>query len=104
MTLMSITATDPRLIRLASGDNVLILATTVPAGAVLSVEGEDVTTTDDLTLGHKVAACDIAEGDTILKYAFPIGVATCAISAGEHVHLHNVSSAYTPSYVVEAPE
>ncbi len=101
-TQMSTTTTDPRLIRLAAGDNVLILATTVPAGTVVEVGGNGVALERDLTLGHKIAARDIAAGETILKYAFPIGIATQAIAAGAHVHVQNVRSNYTASYVVEA--
>lgn len=95
------TTTDPRLIRLAPDDNVMVLTTTVPAGTVLDVPGHPVTLEKDLTLGHKIAARDIATGETIMKYAFPIGVATTNIPAGAHVHLHNVASRYTASYVVE---
>ena len=98
------TSTDPRLIRLAEADNVLILATTVAGGTPLSVEGTDVALERDLTLGHKIAARDIAAGEIIRKYDFPIGVATRDIPAGAHVHLHYVASNYTASYVVEAPE
>lgn len=95
------TTTDPRLIRLAPDDNVMVLTTSVPAGTVLDVPGHPVALEKDLTLGHKIAARDIATGETIMKYAFPIGVATADIPAGAHVHLHNVASNYTPSYVVE---
>lgn len=94
---------DPRLIRLAEGDNVLLLATSIPEGTEIDLDGTAVRIEADLTLGHKIAARDIAEGETILKYAFPIGVATRAIPKGAHVHVQNVASAYTPSYVVEAP-
>ena len=96
------TTTDARLIRLADDDNVLFLATTVPAGTALSVEGREVVLQRDLTLGHKIAARNIKAGETILKYAFPIGVATEDIPMGAHVHVHNVRSNYTASYVVEA--
>lgn len=95
--------TDPRLIRLAEGDNVLLLTRTVAAGTEIDVEGTPVIITADLTLGHKIAARDIAEGETITKYAFPIGIATRAIPKGAHVHVQNVASAYTSSYVMEAP-
>lgn len=95
--------TDSRLIRLAEADNVLMLATSVPAGERLSMDGDEVTLAAALTLGHKIAARDIAEGEVILKYDFPIGVATTAIPKGGHVHVHNVRSSYTASYVVEAP-
>lgn len=92
--------TDRRLVRLGPGDNVLVLATTVPAGETLRVAGETVTLPAALTLGHKIAARPIAAGETVVKYGAPIGVATEAIPAGAHVHVHNLRSAYTPSYVL----
>lgn len=55
--------------------------------------------------GHKYARRDIAEGENIVKYGFPIGHATSPIKAGEHVHSHNVKtnlsdiSEYTYGYV-----
>ncbi|MFZ4533236.1 MAG: SAF domain-containing protein, partial [Alsobacter sp.] len=36
------------------------------------------------------------------KYGAPIGVATAAIAPGAHVHVHNVVSAYTPTYTLDA--
>ena len=92
--------TDPRLIRLAAPDNVLLLATSIPAGTALMVEGAEIVLEADLTLGHKLAARAISAGETIRKYDFPIGVATKDIALGAHVHVHNVESAYTPSYVI----
>lgn len=92
--------TDKRLIRLAEQDNVLMLATTVPAGEHILVNGKPVTFETGLSLGHKIAAHDIAAGETILKYNFPIGVATADIPAGTHVHIHNMKSNYTPTYVI----
>jgi len=92
--------TDARLIRLAADDNVLLLAKGIAAGETLRLNGREVVLQADLTLGHKIAARDIAAGETILKYAFPIGVATADIAAGAHVHVHNVRSNYTPTYVI----
>ncbi|MEL6999717.1 MAG: UxaA family hydrolase [Pseudomonadota bacterium] len=91
---------DTYLIRLAEGDNVLVLASSLAAGQTVDVEGARTTLATALTLGHKIAARTIAMGETIWKYNFPIGIATADIAAGEHVHIHNVRSDYTPSYVV----
>lgn len=45
--------------------------------------------------GHKYAARDIAKGEKVIKYGYPIGVATEDISEGEHVHSHNLKTALT---------
>ncbi|MGN0855443.1 MAG: UxaA family hydrolase [Kiritimatiellia bacterium] len=42
--------------------------------------------------GHKYARRDIAAGENVIKYGMPIGHATRAIKAGEHVHVHNVKT------------
>ena len=60
----------------------------------------------DLTTGHKHARRDIAKGENIIKYANPIGHATCDIKAGELVHTHNLATnlsdvieySYEPSF------
>ena len=43
--------------------------------------------------GHKIALSDIKKGAFVIKYGFPIGVATTDIKAREHVHVHNLKSA-----------
>lgn len=47
----------------------------------------------DIPAGHKVALCAIAAGQPVIKYGYPIGIATCAIAPGSHVHVHNMASA-----------
>lgn len=47
---------------------------------------------EPIGLCHKFALHDIAAGDMIRKYGEAIGRATCAIRAGEHVHVHNLRS------------
>jgi len=46
----------------------------------------------DIPMGHKIALHDLAEGQSVLKFGYPIGHATRAIVAGEHVHTHNVAT------------
>ena len=45
---------------------------------------------EDITIYHKLAACDIAKGEPIVKYGEHIGLAARDIKAGEHVHCHNL--------------
>lgn len=44
----------------------------------------------DLETGHKKARTAISKGERVIKYGYPIGVATSDISEGEHVHSHNI--------------
>lgn len=46
----------------------------------------------DMSTGHKVARKDINLGEDVIKYGYPIGVATCNIKAGEGVHSHNMKT------------
>ena len=90
--------TDARLLRLHSADNVLTAISTLEAGENIRVGGAAVDVVARVAMGHKVAARDIAAGERIVKYGAPIGSATRAISAGEHVHTHNVRSDYIPTF------
>ncbi len=90
--------TDERLLLLAAADNVLVVRSRIRAGEILTVEEERIPVPLDLPLGHKVARRAIAAGEKILKYGAPIGSATADIARGEHVHVHNVKSDYTPTY------
>jgi altronate dehydratase small subunit len=93
--------TDDRLLLLDPRDNVLVVRARIRAGEHVSVEGTTAVVPADLPLGHKVARGAIAAGDRIVKYGAPIGSATAAIAAGDHVHVHNVKSDYTPTYHLE---
>ena len=53
-------------------------------------ENDNVTVS--LETGHKSAFCDIKKGDDIIKYGYPIGIATSDIKKGEHVHSHNMKT------------
>ncbi len=45
--------------------------------------------------GHKRALYDIDKGSSVIKYGYPIGVATENIKAGNTVHTHNLKTALT---------
>jgi len=57
----------------------------------------------NLENGHKYALRDIAAGEQIIKYGYPIGIATEAIAKGEHVHSHNMKTGLgeSESYIYE---
>ncbi len=42
--------------------------------------------------GHKIALRDIAQGENVIKYGYPIGHTTQPVKAGEWIHSHNMST------------
>ena len=46
----------------------------------------------NLSTGHKLALSDIAKGEDVIKYGYPIGCATADIAKGESVHSHNMKT------------
>ena len=75
-------------------DNVAVAIEPIAKGtaAVWVAGGKEasVTALEDITIYHKLATRDIAKGEPVVKYGEHIGVAACDITAGEHVHVHNV--------------
>src|SRR2546423_4090185 len=49
---------------------------------------------EPIALGHKIALCDIATGQRIIKFGVQIGRASHEIRAGQWVHLHNCKSSF----------
>ncbi|MGQ7869473.1 UxaA family hydrolase [Sunxiuqinia sp. sy24] len=73
-------------------DNVVIALKDFSAGEFIELEDRKITLKTDVPRGHKIALESIAEGDNIMKYGVPIGHATEAIQAGDHVHVHNTKT------------
>jgi LDH2 family malate/lactate/ureidoglycolate dehydrogenase len=70
------------------------------ASILLSESGELLRTLkakNDIPFGHKIAVRTIASGGKIIRYGYPIGVATRDIGEGEHVHSHNMRSLLSPA-------
>ena len=80
------------LIVLDSRDNIAIALQDLALGLV--IEQTDIDTplvvTNAIPRGHKIALCDIAKGDPIIKYGERMGHAFAPIARGAHVHTQNV--------------
>jgi len=92
-----------RAIIISSLDNTATLFDKVTFGERVSIilESGEVTTEirarQEIPVGHKIALVDIIPtGGRVTKYGELIGLATCEISKGDHVHIHNVVSAVLP--------
>ncbi len=95
--------TDARLMLLSPGDTVYVLRGQIAAEETVMVNGQVVIFAQALGLGHKIARRAVAVGEQVIKYGAPIGRASHAIAPGDHVHLHNLVSDYTPTYALTAP-
>ena len=82
-----------KLIRITDRDNVAVALESLPQGSVVEVEKSAFTIAANIPAGHKVALEAIAEGESVIKYGYPIGRAKTAIKKGEWVHTFNVKTA-----------
>ena len=80
------------VLAISDRDNVATALEALEPGRTLDVRGTAVTVCDPIPRGHKIALTAIASGTPVIKYGSPIGLATADISAGAHVHTHNVAS------------
>lgn len=92
---------DDRLILLAPNDTVAVVRSAIPEGTRLLVSGREIKLRQAATMGHKLACAPMRRGDKVLKYGVSIGSVTEDIAVGDHVHLHNMKSDYTPTYALD---
>ena len=82
----------PDFIKINPADNVAVALRAVAQGTACTVEGAQVTVLCNIPQGHKIALCDIAGGENVIKYGFSIGHATEDIAVGQWVHTHNMTT------------
>ena len=90
-----------KLLCIHRDDNVLIVVSPVRPGDLDLVDGHELVFTQDIAIGHKVAARDIKAGEKVYKCGVPIGSAKEMIPAGAHMHLHNLKSDYIATYTLD---
>ena len=81
------------LLVISERDNVATALEALEPGRVVTVGALSLTVIEPIPGGHKVALAEILPGEPLVKYGSAIGVASVRISAGAHVHVHNVASA-----------
>lgn len=97
----------PDFIKIHPNDNVAVALRPIPKGT----EFAGITANMDIPQGHKMALLGVQQGENVIKYGFPIGHATAAITPGDWVHTHNMATnlsgemeyAYHPKAKAVAP-
>ena len=77
-----------KFIKIHPDDNVAVAIHPVSKGEVF----ENITISEDIPQGHKVALKPIKNGENVIKYGFPIGHATKDITPGQWTHTHNMTT------------
>ena len=90
-----------KLLRIHRDDNVLIVVRPIRPGDRDVLDGRNVVFTQEIAIGHKVAAREIKAGEKICKCGVPIGSAKETIPLGGHIHLHNLKSDYISTYTLD---
>lgn len=75
-------------------DNVAVALKNLNVGEIIKNKNKDkqITITENVNSGNKVALENISQGESIIKYGHIIGTAKCDIEAGTLVHVHNIST------------
>jgi len=80
----------PLLIQIHPADTVAVATRSLSPGEVVQLGEVRIIVHEEIQAGHKVALRAMATGDAVLKYGFPIGVATADVPAGGLVHTHTM--------------
>ena len=78
---------NPRIIRLAPDDNVVVAVDQIASGAIAAAIGAR----ERIPRGHKMAVAVIRENEPVTKFGQIIGFASKHIAPGDWVHEHNVT-------------
>jgi altronate hydrolase len=89
--IMKAASAENAAILLHTDDNVAIARVPLSPGQHLQIAGREVTVTEPIPSGHKVAVAPIQAGQNVLRYGQRIGRAKVPIEAGRHVHTHNLA-------------
>ena len=97
-----------RTLHLDPRDDVAVALEPLEHGARIAAAGGSIEIRGEVPYGHKVALRDMAAGETVRKFGWPIGKLTANVAAGEHIHTHNLSTLLSGvegySYAPLAPE
>src|SRR5713226_6699914 len=87
---MSVPLMQARVLKLDSGDNVLIALTDLNQGQQIEFEGKIYTLVSNVPAKHKFATENLAVGDDVIMYGVLVGAAVKPIQRGERLTTSNL--------------
>jgi len=82
----------PQAVRIHPADTVAVAIRSFNAGDTAVIDGQQITTQQDVPAGHKIALQSHEPGEPVVKYGFAIGRATQPVARGDWVHSHNLET------------
>lgn len=80
-------------IKINPADNVAVAINPLAKGTVVTVDNDgDITLVTDIPAGHKFALKDLAEGENVIKYGFPIGHTRHAVAKGHYLDHEDIKT------------
>lgn len=83
---------NTKYLKINPADNVAVAILPLKAGETITVDGQDITLNEDIPAGHKFALKDLAEGENVIKYGYPIGHAREARKQGDWMNENNIKT------------
>ena len=77
-------------LKINPADSVVVCLSPKKKGDLITVDGRKIAINQDTPAGHKVLIKDVAEGEDIIKYGYPIGHAMTSMKAGDWVNENNL--------------
>ena len=81
-----------KTIKINPSDNVAVALTSLKAGETVEVDGQIITLNNDVPAGHKILLTDLAQGDNVIKYGYPIGHMKEAHQKGDFICHDNIKT------------
>ena len=85
---------ENRIIKINDNDNVAITVNAITAGTITN---DDILVNQDIPQGHKIALCNIEQGEPIIRYGVTLGYALHSIKKGDWINEHMLELPIPPS-------
>ena len=79
-------------IKINPADSVVVCLRAMKQGETIEMDDRSIPLLQDTPAGHKILLKDVAEGEDIIKYGYPIGHARTALKAGSWVNEDNLKT------------
>lgn len=81
-----------KYLKINPGDNVAVAIEALNAGEKLTVDGQEICLNESIPAGHKFAIKDLAAGENVIKYGYPIGHARKDQKKGDWMNEQNIQT------------